>query len=1177
MGQKMVVIALLMITLCLVNTFAETNARSRNACEASAGEEKRNLTYSVSVENRCITSGPFTIVHFELTAGSLQMESNQNRNHSADNVKVHAENMVENTTREFQFLLDDTNASSTWRMWWDAEDSNASRNQTLVEAHFNATEEQYYIDLSLVDALTSTAQVQFPDTDLPPITLEPSKDWNCPELNRISSLDPKDVPTYFLPESQACLSNCSLLDTKEACCPPPYNENNCTNANPALVEAGPEAYTFAYDDNRPLAKIVTFLCSRASSDISAKMTPVSTVQYNGMELRKPSDQTEVRQKILSQLEQLSQCCDLVDRPSQHLLKTMYVAILNLPSGEEFSEADVQWRNLETLLSGLLDDTATWKNVDDDGLAEETLPCICTAIYMGVWMSYRSMKVSGCESGRVKMKPSHITVIIDEELKAIFQAEISASEIPPNLQISIYGMRLEEDIGSVASEELSSRKADHLLSDAVFLVSQTTAGAAEWYLRWLQDCHQLYAVGQVKPTAYIHCVGVKVTLQGFHLMCSERAEAFGAPDNPLMSTSFRDLVVISESMIAPVEDLVKAMNKGLNLRNLLHVGWSWEELEAFRAAYIRHLRAGKRTIFRVERKLPKNGPLNDNGRALAKAFITSNLNRLSEPAFIDMLASYLGQRCGILSVVANCQKSGTLRDSYRRRFKWQVHQALMVDTYLKITLRKHLRINVLSKWSAWTRQFHASVSSNATSDSVHHLNNIRKNASFLRKQEYGGLFKLGGTGIQCSRRGSILSLDGGGVKGLIQLVMLSMLEQEIGLDLPLRCFFDLIVGTSIAGGMIALGLGVKKWSVDTCQEKLTHLSRKIFANKSKVALGLAKVTGGWSSTLSRAFKVYWYDCIYDGKLLESVLHDAFGADETLTSNDTPSVKVAVTATTGSAPPCAIFTNYDKSRHPKERAYGWPDRDTARAIKVWEAARCTSAAPFYFAEKLLFGAAFHDGGMLHNNPSAIASREGSLLWDCPAGYNFLVSVGCGDLQTKASGSTSFSRLWNAFAHKLSPAKEEDIRALWGTNSRNYERLDPKLDIPDVPLDDLDTMLDRLPAIKASIMESEALKAQVRRTAWSLVAATFYADDLLTDDLGTHRRIHLTLKCRLGTEAGRVWRKWPGVYICVDGFALCMIILHISHGDSTQAHFDAAAIAVPRFVLKSFLAVGIGKRRR
>jgi patatin-like phospholipase/acyl hydrolase len=51
-------------------------------------------------------------------------------------------------------------------------------------------------------------------------------------------------------------------------------------------------------------------------------------------------------------------------------------------------------------------------------------------------------------------------------------------------------------------------------------------------------------------------------------------------------------------------------------------------------------------------------------------------------------------------------------------------------------------------------------------------------------------------IPSSARGSILALDGGGVRGLIQLEILSCIEKKIGLDLPLMRFFDLIVGSSI---------------------------------------------------------------------------------------------------------------------------------------------------------------------------------------------------------------------------------------------------------------------------------------------------------------------------------------------------------------------------------------------
>lgn len=42
---------------------------------------------------------------------------------------------------------------------------------------------------------------------------------------------------------------------------------------------------------------------------------------------------------------------------------------------------------------------------------------------------------------------------------------------------------------------------------------------------------------------------------------------------------------------------------------------------------------------------------------------------------------------------------------------------------------------------------------------------------------------------------ILSLDGGGVRGIVELTVLRRLEESIGLGLPLGHFFDLIVGTS----------------------------------------------------------------------------------------------------------------------------------------------------------------------------------------------------------------------------------------------------------------------------------------------------------------------------------------------------------------------------------------------
>jgi len=42
---------------------------------------------------------------------------------------------------------------------------------------------------------------------------------------------------------------------------------------------------------------------------------------------------------------------------------------------------------------------------------------------------------------------------------------------------------------------------------------------------------------------------------------------------------------------------------------------------------------------------------------------------------------------------------------------------------------------------------------------------------------------------------VLSLDGGGVRGIVELVVLHRLESSVGLEIPIGEYFDLIVGTS----------------------------------------------------------------------------------------------------------------------------------------------------------------------------------------------------------------------------------------------------------------------------------------------------------------------------------------------------------------------------------------------
>jgi patatin-like phospholipase/acyl hydrolase len=75
---------------------------------------------------------------------------------------------------------------------------------------------------------------------------------------------------------------------------------------------------------------------------------------------------------------------------------------------------------------------------------------------------------------------------------------------------------------------------------------------------------------------------------------------------------------------------------------------------------------------------------------------------------------------------------------------------------------------------------------------------------------------------------LLSLDGGGVRGLSTLLILKRLMEGVNpTNPPKPCqYFHMIGGTS-TGGLIALMLGRMRLSVDDCIAAYTDLSPKIF--------------------------------------------------------------------------------------------------------------------------------------------------------------------------------------------------------------------------------------------------------------------------------------------------------------------------------------------------------------
>lgn len=77
--------------------------------------------------------------------------------------------------------------------------------------------------------------------------------------------------------------------------------------------------------------------------------------------------------------------------------------------------------------------------------------------------------------------------------------------------------------------------------------------------------------------------------------------------------------------------------------------------------------------------------------------------------------------------------------------------------------------------------------------------------------------------------SLLSLDGGGVRGLSSLRILQRIMENINpRDPPKPCeYFDMICGTS-TGGLIAIMLGRLRMSVSDCILEYQKLSASVFA-------------------------------------------------------------------------------------------------------------------------------------------------------------------------------------------------------------------------------------------------------------------------------------------------------------------------------------------------------------
>lgn len=235
---------------------------------------------------------------------------------------------------------------------------------------------------------------------------------------------------------------------------------------------------------------------------------------------------------------------------------------------------------------------------------------------------------------------------------------------------------------------------------------------------------------------------------------------------------------------------------------------------------------------------------------------------------------------------------------------------------------------------------------------------------------------------------VLSIDGGGMRGIIPAYILHKMEtalkEKFSDPRPLYSHFDLIAGTS-TGALIALAMTLPtektffedkniseplydkivsgtffKHEKDVFRGEIEHLTN------AEEILSIYLQKGAEIFKSSHSFKTLFgpiFNDRYDGKEFDSFLFKMLG-DTKLSECRVPTI--AISYDTNSSMPY-IFSS--------ENSYGFLAR---------EAARASSAAPTYFPSANLIdrenneALSLIDGGIIANNPILLAYREARKLY-------------------------------------------------------------------------------------------------------------------------------------------------------------------------------------------------------
>ena len=274
---------------------------------------------------------------------------------------------------------------------------------------------------------------------------------------------------------------------------------------------------------------------------------------------------------------------------------------------------------------------------------------------------------------------------------------------------------------------------------------------------------------------------------------------------------------------------------------------------------------------------------------------------------------------------------------------------------------------------------------------------------------------------------VLSIDGGGIKGIFPVSLLSAIEATTRKRIANH--FDLIAGTS-TGGIIALGLGLG-YSPAELLAFFRDEGTAIFPGQGK--LGRA---ARWTRQFLRV--------AYSPRALEAALRERFGS-RCLGESARRLVIPAFDAVRGDV------HVYKTAHHPRLKNDYW--------VEAWEVAMATASAPTYFPCYVTSdGSPLIDGGVWANNPAMVALTEAVAVLNMPLDSISMLSIGTTGQPFSIGRSrrtTGGKLLWASTApalllHGQSLAATNQARLLLGPE--RFLRINPVAEPGQYTLDDV-----------------------------------------------------------------------------------------------------------------------------